>query len=300
MTIEEKTKLLNTWIYGRYEIDADGVVNAKGDVYVKDFYKYQDQIKFGNVSGHFDCSYNNLTTLEGCPKTVGGSFLCYNNKLTTLEGSPHTINGDFYCSGNELTTLKGSPKTVNLDFYCFNNNLTTLEGCPQTVGWYFDCSDNHLTTLEGCPKTVGWNFYCNNNNFKKDALEIWLEKEKLEIKDGAVILYKRVSHDFKTQEGTKNETLWEVGTTLEHPRWKPDDKECGAGKYHACSRTKFCDEFRNKSGDRYIKLQVRIEDMYAWENPIYPSKIAFRKGIVLGECNKDGIQILTNYKNLIE
>jgi len=291
MTIEEKTKLLDEWINGTYVIDSDGFVNVIGDVKVKDFSKYQTQIKFGNVSGHFNCLYNKLTTLEGCPKTVEGNFYCAFNELTTLEGCPQTVGGYFNCSYNELTTLEGSPKTVGGHFSCSDNKLTTLEGSPHTVGGYFSCSYNKIKTLQGCPQTVGGNFYCSHNNFKKDALEIWLEKEKLEIKDGSVILYKRVSKDFKTQEGTANETIWSIGTALEHPAWKPDGEECGEGKYHACSRTKFCDEFRDKSDDRYIKLQVRIEDMYAWENPIYPSKIAFRKGIVLGECNQAGILI---------
>ena len=217
------------------------------------------------------------------------SVYCYGNNLTTLEGSPKKVGGNFNCAHNNLTTLEGSPKTVGGNFCCFYNNLTTLQGSPKTVGGYFHCSSNNLTTLEGGPKTVDGYFNCSYNNFKKSALEIWLEKEKLEVKDGSVILYKRVSKDFQTQEGTTNETLWSIGTTLEHPAWKPDGEECGAGKYHACSRPKFCDEFRDKSDDRYIKLQVRIEDMYAWENPYYPSKIAFRKGIVLGECNQDGI-----------
>ena len=268
MTIEEKSKLLNKWVKGTWSIDADGFVNVIGDVTVTNFSKYQTEIKFGTISGYFDCDNNNLTTLKGSPQTVGG---------------------DFDCSYNKLTTLKGSPKTVGGNFCCFYNNLTTLEGSPQTVGGSFYCYYNKLTTLEGGPKTVDGYFNCSYNNFKKSALEIWLEKEKLEVKDGSVILYKRVSKDFQTQEGTTNETLWSIGTTLEHPAWKPDGEECGAGKYHACSRPKFCDEFRDKSDDRYIKLQVRIEDMYAWENPYYPSKIAFRKGIVLGECNQAGI-----------
>ena len=305
-------KVLNEWVKGTWSIDKKGFVNVKGSVKTTDFGQYQDQIKFGVVTGIFDCSDEGLTSLKGCPKYVGGSFNCYNNELTTLEGCPKKVDGDFDCSDNYLTSLVGCPVKINGNFYCYHNQLTSLKGCPKLVYENFNCSDNKLTslkycpkkvfgdfncsdnsltTLEGSPKTVGGDFYCSYNNFKKDALEIWLEKEKLEIKDGSVILYKRVSYAFKTQEGTKNETLWSIGSTLEHPTWKPDGKECGEGKYHACSRAKFCDGFRNKSGDRYIKIEVRIEDMYAWENPSYPSKIAFRKGIVLGECNQDGILI---------
>jgi len=37
------------------------------------------------VTGEFDCSYNNLTTLEGSPSTVGGYFDCSNNKVKFTE-----------------------------------------------------------------------------------------------------------------------------------------------------------------------------------------------------------------------
>ena len=76
MNTEGKTKLLNEWISGTYVIDADGFVNVNGDVKVTNFYKYQDQIKFGVVSGDFRCSYSKLTTLKGVPQEVGGDFSC--------------------------------------------------------------------------------------------------------------------------------------------------------------------------------------------------------------------------------
>ena len=31
------------------------------------------------IKGDFDCSFNELTSLEGCPKEVGGNFYCYYN-----------------------------------------------------------------------------------------------------------------------------------------------------------------------------------------------------------------------------
>lgn len=33
------------------------------------------------VTGHFDCSFNKLTTLRGCPSKVGGKFFCFGNEL---------------------------------------------------------------------------------------------------------------------------------------------------------------------------------------------------------------------------
>jgi hypothetical protein len=119
----------------------------------------------------------------------------------------------------------------------------------------------------------------------------YLEREAIEVKKGKVILYKKVSIDFKTQENTKNETLWTIGTTLEHTNYNPKTEECGEGKYHACSRPYFCDEFRNNQGDRYIAIEVNIKDLYEWKKPAYPHKIAFRKCKVLKEVNKFGKDI---------
>jgi hypothetical protein len=127
-------------------------------------------------------------------------------------------------------------------------------------------------------------------NSKKSILKQWLENEGIEDKN-KVILFKKVSIDFKTQEKTENETLWTIGTSLNHPSWDPTKEECGKNKFHACSRPYFCDEFRNKKGDRYIALEISKKELYTWKNPDYPHKIAFRSGKVLYECNKMGKRI---------
>lgn len=64
------------------------------------------------VTGNFDCSWDHLTSLKGCPKKVGGNFYCYGNRLTTLEGGPEYVGGNFDCQNNKLTTLKGLPKEI--------------------------------------------------------------------------------------------------------------------------------------------------------------------------------------------
>jgi len=52
-----------------YIINSDGSVDVDGDVSFK-VNLNKLPLKFGKVSGYFDCSYNFLTTLEGCPKWV--------------------------------------------------------------------------------------------------------------------------------------------------------------------------------------------------------------------------------------
>jgi len=120
------------------------------------------------------------------------------------------------------------------------------------------------------------------------TVEGWIEREGVTECDGRVVLYKRVSQDWKTQEGQPWETCWQPGTLLTHPAWQPDDDECGAGKFHACSRPYFCDEFRQEENDRYVAIAVRREDMYAWRQPWYPHKIAVRAAEVLYECDRFG------------
>jgi len=121
----------------------------------------------------------------------------------------------------------------------------------------------------------------------KDGIEGWFENNAVGDKK-KVILYKRVSKDWKTQEGNPWETSWAIGLKLDHPAWEPTKSECEAGKYHACSRPYFCDEFRSTRGDRYIAIEIEREDLYAWPKPSYPHKIAFRRGTVLFECDRHG------------
>jgi len=106
------------------------------------------------IKGYFDCSYNQLVTLEGGPEKVGRSFYCYNNQLTTLEGSPKKVGGGFNCQKNQLVTLKGGPEKVGGDFYCYNNpNLPLLEiikfifRCDIEESIYSDYDDDLLNEI---------------------------------------------------------------------------------------------------------------------------------------------------------
>jgi hypothetical protein len=122
--------------------------------------------------------------------------------------------------------------------------------------------------------------------------EEWLLAQGVKIsKKGTVILFKRVSENWLTQENTRNETAWLEGSTLEHPAWNPAQEECGPGKFHFCSRPYFCDEFRSKKTDKYIALELKVEDLFAWKDASYPHKIAGRKAKVLYQCDRTGKKI---------
>jgi hypothetical protein len=127
-----------------YTINPDETVDVDDHVNLRRINFKALPLKFGKVSGNFNCDNNQLTTLKGAPKVVGGYFSCDNNKLTTLEGAPKEVGGSFYCNRNQLTTLEGAPKEVGDDFYCYCNQLTTLEGAPKVVVGDFYINDNPL------------------------------------------------------------------------------------------------------------------------------------------------------------
>ena len=78
--------------------------------------------------GDLDLSRLNLTVLPEILKdiSVDGDFFCNGNNLTSLEGAPKTVNGDFGCGHNKLTSLEHSPKNVGDDFYCEDNYINLI------------------------------------------------------------------------------------------------------------------------------------------------------------------------------
>ena len=74
--------------------------------------KLPDILKDITVGGNFNCSYNELTSLEGAPKTVGENFGCSYNKLTSLDGAPKIVYNDFYCRNNNVQFTEAQVRAV--------------------------------------------------------------------------------------------------------------------------------------------------------------------------------------------
>jgi len=146
-----------------YAIRPDGIVDVMGNVNLSRMHLTKIPVKFGIAAGWFDCSDNQLTSLEGAPEEVRGSFYCAANRLTSLEGAPEKVGRWFDCSDNQLTSLEGCPEEVEGLFDCSYNKLTTLRGCPKKVNGSFMCSFNQLTSLHGVPRKVNRDFNCNHN-----------------------------------------------------------------------------------------------------------------------------------------
>jgi len=74
-------------------VDVDGHFDIRG----KRFKSFSG-IKFGKVTGSFDCSHNKLTSLVGAPQEVGEDFYCDRNQLTSLVGAPQKVGENFHCA----------------------------------------------------------------------------------------------------------------------------------------------------------------------------------------------------------
>ena len=78
-----------------YIINEDLTVDIDDDVDISCQNLKEIPIKFGIVNGNFNCGYNELTSLEGCPEVVNSNFDCSDNELKILEYFPPKINGIF-------------------------------------------------------------------------------------------------------------------------------------------------------------------------------------------------------------
>ena len=131
----------------KYKINSNGSIDVDGSVTLNNIGVKQLPLKFNTVSGDFICTSESLTTLEGCPQTVGGVFNCSRNfELSSLVGGPTSVGSMYFCFSSSLLNLVGSPSVIKGDFLCSDNQLTSLVGCPTTVGGYYMCHTNKLTS----------------------------------------------------------------------------------------------------------------------------------------------------------
>jgi len=139
----------------RYKINENLVVDVDYHVDLTNRKMTKIPVKFGTVTGNFDCQFNNLTNLTNSPHHIGGYFDCSGNEIYTLIGGPDYVAGGYYCNDNNLETLDGFPTYCEVTFTAERNKLNSLIGCPQKVTCRnFDVSFNHLRTLKGGPRTT--------------------------------------------------------------------------------------------------------------------------------------------------
>lgn len=112
---------------------------------IRDFFKLLDVFEKYNVEfvsvkenqyyNNFDCSNNDLKSLQNAPQEVGFDFDCSYNELTSLEGAPVKVGEDMDCRNNSLISLNGAPQKISGDFKCKGNPaLKSLTGIGLVKG----------------------------------------------------------------------------------------------------------------------------------------------------------------------
>ena len=119
-TDSEIHKLCKKYKIKNYTIN-NGLVDVDGNVDLSDKKLSKLPVKFGNINGDFNCHYNQLTSLVGCPKEVGGDFNCSSNNIYRLDFVPNYTEG-FYIKDNPFFNVwKLIEDSIEKDYTLFNH-----------------------------------------------------------------------------------------------------------------------------------------------------------------------------------
>jgi len=82
---------LDTQVGRRWSWNSDGTVDVSGDVMLLDLSAPRLPVRFGRISGSFDCAGVGLAFVEGLPQHVDGDLICSSNQFTSLEGISEVV-----------------------------------------------------------------------------------------------------------------------------------------------------------------------------------------------------------------
>ena len=158
-------------------IDANGDITIEG---VKETLQTEDRVVYCTLTSQtitirgdvtrFDCSDNQLTSLDVSKNTALTSLDCFNNQLTSLDLSQNTALTTLYCFDNQLTSLNVSRNRALTTLSCGGNQLTSLDVSKNTALEGLYCSENQLTSLNisGCARLE--DLYCFSNCINGEAM----------------------------------------------------------------------------------------------------------------------------------
>ena len=120
------------------------------------------------TSGSVYAQYGILGSLDDWPSKITGTFNCSQNDLTSLVGCPQHITGTFECTSNLFSNLNGGPQKVEGDYICSHNLLTSLIGCASYIGGELNLqSMTELRSLVGIHKIIK---SCKEINFDANRI----------------------------------------------------------------------------------------------------------------------------------
>ena len=187
MTKEKIHEICEYYRIDNYTINDDLSIDVNDDVILHHMNLEKIPLNFNRVSGYFDCSDNNLISLEGCPPYIGSHFLCDVNELSSLKKAPKHINGNFLCYSNKLISLQYSPHYIDGDFFLLNNNIRSFQYFPQ-VKDKIELYDNPIQEL--------WDLFKDKNHIN------YFNELDIIQNDGDTVILDRLNY-FLTDIGKK-------------------------------------------------------------------------------------------------
>jgi hypothetical protein len=140
---EEQIEFLDEVCEGRkyWKLNSKGEVDVDGAVIIPDFYiSGEIPVKFGEVTGCFNCSNNNLTTLKNFPEYIGDCIYLQGNNLTDYFKSIKEEDFDNWYVLDWFGILREYPFLINIS----KNYISTkqlpeyLKEFPLTKLYYRD------------------------------------------------------------------------------------------------------------------------------------------------------------------
>ena len=111
----------------------------------------------------FECSGENITSLDISKNSQLKVLDCSQNSLTSLDVSKNTNIGTLNCSNNNLSSLSISKNTVLSILKCSDNRITSLDLSKNTGLFELRCSNNKLTSLDLSKHNRLQEVHCDNN-----------------------------------------------------------------------------------------------------------------------------------------
>ena len=125
---------------------------------------------YGSGITVFDCSAQQLTSLDISNDIELTILFCTSNKLTFLNIYKNTALTRFSCQDNLLTSLDVSKNTALTELICTQNNLNTLDISKNLGLVSLSCYFNQLTSIDVSKNKVLVELYCSFNQLTKIKL----------------------------------------------------------------------------------------------------------------------------------
>ncbi len=115
----------------------------------------------------FNCSFNQLTSLNMSSNTSLKSLTCNNNQITTIDVSNNTMLETLACYNNQITALDITNDILLENIICSNNQITVLDFSNNPALTNINCNTNLLTSLDlrnGNNITIANQYFNATNN----------------------------------------------------------------------------------------------------------------------------------------